>query len=195
MAVVDRVQGILLRPRQEWQVIDVEQSTTADLYRNYVMPLAAVGPVATLIGGVVFGVSLPLIGTVHVPLGTAITQAIVAYVLALVGTYVLALVIDQLAPTFGGTRNSAQALKVAAYASTAQWLAGVFAVIPPLGVLGILGLYSLYLISLGLPVLMRAPQERALAYTVAVVVAGIVIAIIIGAVVGASVAGVVGAVY
>jgi hypothetical protein len=104
--------------------------------------------------------------------------------LTLVGTYVLALIIDALAPTFDGQRNQIQALKVAAYSSTAAWVAGIFALIPWLGVLGILGLYSLYLLYLGLPVLMKAPREKALPYTAVVILAAIVLFMVIGMIVG-----------
>ena len=180
-----RVQAILLRPRQEWQVIDGETTTTSDLFRSYVAPLAAIPAVAQLIGSAVFGVGLGPFGTVRVSLTGAIVQAIVTFALTLVGVYVLGLIIDALATNFGGTKNSMQALKVAAYSSTAQWVAGVFAILPALSFLTILGVYSLFLLYLGLPVLMRAPQERALTYTIAVVVVAIVMAIVIGIIAGA----------
>ncbi len=81
-----------------------------------------------MIGYSVFGVRVPFSGAVYrVPLGWAITSAVVSYVLTLVGVYVLALIIGALAPTFGGTRSPIQALKVAAYSSTAGWVAGIFA--------------------------------------------------------------------
>jgi hypothetical protein len=114
------------------------------------------------------------------PIGTALTGALVGYVLTLIGVYVLALVIDGLAPTFDGTKSQIQALKVAAYSSTASWLAGIFALVPGLRVLGILGLYSLYLLYLGLPVLMKSPKEKALGYTVVVIIAAVVLFMIIG---------------
>lgn len=182
--LVSRVRGILLRPKVEWRTIESEPATLAGLYKGYALPLAAIGPVATLIRTAVFGVSTPLLGTIRVPLATALTEAIVTYVLTLVGTYVAALVIDALAPTFGATRNSTQALKVAVYGTTAFWVVGIFAILPALGILQILGIYSLYLIYLGLPVLMKAPAERALTYTAAVVVALIVIYALIAAVAG-----------
>ena len=187
MNLVERVRRILLTPREEWQVIDTEPPTPSSLYTGYIMPLAAIGPIAQVIGYSVFGVSF--LGTTYrTPLGTAITGAIVSYALMLVGVFVLALVIDWLAPTFGGTRNQIQALKVSAYASTASWLAGVFAILPGLRVLGILGLYSLYLLYLGLPVLMKTPAERAMGYTVLVVIAAVVLFMLVGLVAGALVA-------
>jgi hypothetical protein len=184
MALVDRVKNILLKPKPEWDVIDAEPSTVADLYKGYIIPLAAIGPVAQAIGSSVFGYTMPFLGTYRVPLGSAITGAIVTYVLTLVGVYVLALIIDALAPSFNGTKNQIQALKVAAYSSTASWVAGIFALIPGVRFLSILGLYSLYLLYLGLPVLMRSPREKALGYTVVVIIAAIVLFMVIGLVAG-----------
>jgi hypothetical protein len=192
MALPERVKRILLTPKEEWQVIDSEPATLASLYTGYIIPLAAIGPVAQAIGYSAFGVSVPFMGTYRTPIGSAITGAVVTFALTLVGVYVLALVIDALAPTFNGTRNQIQALKVAAYSSTASWLAGIFALIPGLRVLGILGLYSLYLLYLGLPVLMKSPAEKALGYTVVVILAAIVLFMLVGLVAGRFVAPVTG---
>ncbi len=63
---------------------------------------------------------------------------------------------------------------------TAAWVVGIFSLIPMLGILGLLGgLYSLYLLYLGLPVLMKAPPEKALAYTAVVILCGIVLSVIV----------------
>jgi hypothetical protein len=180
MALVDRVKNILLTPKTEWEVIDAEPTTVADLYKGYIMPLAAIGPVAQAIGFSVFGMPVPFLGTYRTPVGTAITQAIVTYILTLVAVFVLALIIDALAPTFNGIPNRIQALKVAAYSYTASWVAGIFMLVPALSFLAILGVYSLYLLYLGLPILMKAPKEKALAYTAVVILCGIVLFMLIG---------------
>ena len=114
------------------------------------------------------------------------SSAVVHYVLSLVMVYVLAVIIDVLAPTFAGVRSREQAFKVAAYSSTASWMAGVFGLIPQLSILAALaGLYSLYLLYLGLPRLMKVAQDRAVAYVACVIVAAIVLFIILGAITGA----------
>jgi hypothetical protein len=97
-----------------------------------------------------------------------------------VGVYALSLIIDYLAPTFGGTKSPIQALKVATYSSTAAWVSGIFAIMPGLRMLSLLGLYSIYLLYLGLPVLMKATKDRAVAYTVLVVVVEFVLMMMIG---------------
>jgi hypothetical protein len=182
MNLVDRVKRILLSPKTEWEVIDAEPATVPELYTRYIMPLAAIGPLAQLIGYSVFGISVPFIGTYRVPIGTAITQALVTYILTLAGTYVLALIMDALAPTFDGQRSQIQSLKLAAYSLTASWVAGIFSLIPGLRILTLLGIYSLYLLYLGLPVLMKTPREKAASYTAVVILAAIVLSIVIGAV-------------
>ncbi len=171
---------ILLHPKEQWRVIDGEPETVGGLYRKYIVPLAAIGPVAAFIGWSVFGLRVPFVGRYRMPVGTALASGIVRYVLALVGVFIVALIIDALAPRFGGTSNRIQALKIAAYGSTAAWLAGAFSLIPALAVLGILGLYSLYLVYVGLPILMKAPPEKAAVYTAAVVAAAIVVFVVFG---------------
>jgi len=184
MNLVDRVKRILLSPKTEWEVVDAEPATATELYTRYIAPLAAIGPISQLIGYSVFGITVPFVGTYRVPIGSAITQAIVTYILTLAGTYILALIIDALAPTFNGQRNQIQALKLAAYSLTASWIAGIFALIPGLRILTLLGLYSLYLLYLGLPVLMKAPREKALGYTAVVIIAAIILSMVIGAIAG-----------
>ena len=179
-----RVKGILLSPRSEWKIVDGESTTPSRLYLGYIVPLSAIPPIASFIGMAVFGIRLPLLGTYRVPMGAALTSAIMQYVLGLVGIYAVALIVDALAPTFAGEKNPVQALKVVAYSCTASWVAGIFMLIPILRLLGILGLYGLYLLYLGLPVLMKAPAERAVGYTAVVIICAVVIFILIGVIAG-----------
>jgi Yip1-like protein len=179
MNLVERVKHLLLSPKTEWGVIEAEPTRPAALYTGYVIPLAAIGPVAQAIGSTTFGVAVPVLGTYRVPLGSAITTAIMTFILMLIGTYLLALIIDGLAPTFSVQRNQIQALKLAAYSSTAAWLAGVFALIPVLRPFQILGLYSLYLLYVGLPILMKPPRDKAMGYTVAASFAAMVLLMLI----------------
>jgi hypothetical protein len=180
MNLVNRIKNILLSPKQEWQVIDDEATSVGGLYIGYIVPLAAIGPVASSIGMAVFGISVPVLGTYRVPIDAAVRQGITQYVLALVGVFVLALIIDELAPYFRGQENRYQALKVAAYSSTAVWIVGIVGLIPTLSILWPLGLYSLYLLSLGLPVLMKVPQDKAMGYTVAVIICAVLLFFVIG---------------
>jgi hypothetical protein len=182
--LVDRAKAILLKPNDEWPKIDAEQTTIGDLYRGYVIPLAAIGPVCSLIGMQVFGLSL--FGITYRPsIGSAITSAVIQYAMALAMVYVLAVIIDLLAPNFSGTPSRTQAFKVAAYSATAGWIAGVLGLVPSLGALAILGsLYGLYLLYLGLPKLMKVPQEKAVSYIVVIIIVWIVVAVVVFGIAG-----------
>ena len=169
MDLVSRVKNILLDPRNEWRVIDAEQDKPIDILKNYVAIVAAIPVVCGFIGASVVGV-----GPYRTGIFIGLISAIVQYVLTLIGVYLVAFIIDALAPTFGGRKDFNSAFKVSAYAPTAAWVAGVFALLPILSVLMILGLYSLYLFYVGLPLLMRTPPERAIGYIVAVIVCVII---------------------
>lgn len=183
--LVDRVKSILLKPVETWTVIDAEPATVGGLYRGYIVPLAAIPAVCAFIGAVVFGHSA--LGVTFRPgILPSLMSALVTYVMSLVMVYVLALIIEALAPSFDGQKDRIQALKVAAYSYTAAWVAGVLQIFPPLAIVAaLLGLYSLYLLYLGLPKLMKAPDDKALGYTVVTVIVAIVLSIIIGVVAGA----------
>ena len=177
MALKDRVQNIIVKPSQEWDVIAGETASTPDLIKNYALPLVAIGVIAGFIGST-------LIGSFRFATGLAV--AIAAGVMALVGVYVLGLIINALAPKFGGEKNSAQALKVAVYSFTPGWVAAALRVIPSLGILAALaGLYGIYVLYLGLPRLMKCPQDKAVTYTLVVVACGIGIGIVAGLISGA----------
>ena len=174
MSVIDRVKNICLSPTTEWPAIAEEQTTTGALLSGYVAPLAAIGAVAGLVGGSIIGRTLPFIGTYRVPFFTGISLAIFTFVMAIVGVFILSLVIDALAPTFGGEKNSSQALKVAVYSYTPAWVAGALQILPALSILTLLaGLYGIYLLYLGLPRLMKSSKDKALGYTGVVVVCAI----------------------
>jgi Yip1 domain len=189
VAIVERVKNICLKPNVEWPVIAAETTGTKDLLLGYVLPLAAIGPAASFVGGSIIGRSLPFIGSYHVPLAAGLTLAVFSYVMAIVGIFVLAFIINALAPSFGGQKDSAQALKVAVYSYTPGWIAGALNILTALSLLAIIGgLYGLYLLYLGLPRLMKAPQEKAAGYTVVVVLCAIVLSVVFAAV-GGTVAG------
>ncbi|CAN5459681.1 hypothetical protein BH11PSE9_BH11PSE9_20160 [soil metagenome] len=182
MNLIQRVQDILLRPKETWPVIASEGGDTASIYSNYLVYLAAIPAIAGFIGMSLIGIGGFGLN-IRIPFMAGLVQMVVSYVLTLVIVFVMALIVDALAPTFGGSKNPLSALKLIAYGSTASFVAGVFSLVPSLGVLGLIAsLYSVYLIYLGLPVLMRCPPEKAGAYTAVVIVCGIVAVVILGAV-------------
>ena len=183
MNLVDRARKLLLQPKAEWPVIAAEPHTVQELYTQYVMILAAIPAVATFIGMSLVGFGG--FGMVYrVPVGSGLAAMVLTYALSLGAVYVMALIIDALAPNFAGEKNFMQALKVSAFFPTASWVAGIFALMPALSILGLLGaLYSLYLLYTGLAPLMKVPEDKAVPYTVVVIIVAIVVMVLISAVV------------
>ena len=180
MNLVARVKGILTNPKQEWAAIDAEPLQLSEVLPGYVLPLAAIGPIATAIGFSTMGY-----GLFRPSIGSVLTMAITSFIAAIIGVFVIAWVINALAPTFGATPSMPQAIKVAVYSSTAAWVAGIFGIIPSLWILATIGaLYSLYLFFLGLPILMKPPADKAMTYTIVVIVATVVLYMVIGAIIG-----------
>ncbi len=178
--LVARVKGILLSPSAEWERIEREPATIGGLFTGYVCILAAIPAVAGLIGGQLFGVGIPGL-SVKPGLGMGIAGAVMGYLGALLMVFILGMVIDGLAPSFGAEKNRVQAFKVAAYSGTAGWVAGVLQIMPALGIVVLLAsLYGCYLLYLGLPRVMKAPAEKATGYAIVTILVAIVISIVIG---------------
>lgn len=185
--LIARVKAILLTPKTEWPVIAAEPATIGDLYKNYILILAAIPAVFTFLKMSLIGMSVPFAGTIKIGVVSGLTSMVVSYVLSLVMLYVMALIIDALAPSFGGQKNQIQAFKTITYAYTASWIAGFAQILPGLAMLIVIAaaIYSIYLLYLGLPNTMKCPQEKAAGYTAVAIIIAIVLSVVIGMVVGA----------
>jgi hypothetical protein len=168
MDLVSRVKGLLLEPQAEWRRIADEAHTTSGLLKNYVAVLAAIPAICGLIGSTLIGASLL----------SSLLFAVLSYLLTFVAVLAEAMLIEALAPVFKSGKNFANAVKLAAFFPTAYWLAAVFFAVPVLSVLVLLGAYSFYLLWVGLPILMRVPEEQAAAYAASAAVGAIIFAAI-----------------
>src|SRR5579871_3313928 len=189
MSIVDSVKNLIFAPKAEWSAIDREPGDVPYLFTNYVAILAAIPTICGFIGMSIIGLQVPGVGTIRMSIASGLLYAIIFYLLAFATVYVIALVVDALAPTFSARKNFESALKLVVYCFTPAWLAGVFLLLPALGFLVlIVGLFGLYLLWMGLPILMKSPPDKLIPYAAAVSIAAIIIYIIFiqiqGAIVG-----------
>jgi hypothetical protein len=171
MMLLNRVKAIMLTPRTAWPVIAQHRSHPSALFVNYVAILAAIPEIANFIGESLIGGYRPILA--------GLLRAIVVYAAAFGVIYLLACVIDVLAPRYGGRKHFSNALKLAVYSHTPLWLAGVFLLVPGLSFLLVLGLYGVYLLWIGLPLLMGVPAERAPVYAIVVTACALIPAIVL----------------
>ena len=185
MNLQTRVVNILSKPAQEWPVIASESTDVAALYKEYIIPLAAIPAICGFLGMTLIGVTMPLVGQLRTPMVSGLAGMIVGYVLSLVGMFLAAFVVDKLAPSFQSSGGIVQALKMVAFSSTPSWVAGVLQLVPLLGALALLAaLYGVYLFYLGLPSVMKTPPDKVIPYMVVSVVVIIVIFVVTASISG-----------
>lgn len=176
--LVTRAVNILTKPAEEWAVIRGETTDTKSLFMGYALPLALIGPICGLISVLLFvGLMGPLgLGAVLV---SAIVGAVLGVAISLLAVFLLGVIINALASSFGTQQNKDQAMKVAVYSMTASWVAGLLTLVPAVGgLLALLaGLYGFYLLYLGLQKVMDTPQDKAVIYTL---VLFLIMAVILG---------------
>lgn len=186
MNIIDRTKNILITPKSEWEVIKNENLTVTEMFTGYAMILAAIPAIAGFIGRSLIGVTVPFLGTTFkIPVGSGLVWAILYYLLSLGGVYVIALIMDALAPYFGASKNLNASLKVAVFSSTAAWIAGIFSIIPILSILSIVGLYSLYLLYLGMKIVKDTPEDKLIGYYAVLLILTILVYVLVGVIVGA----------
>ncbi len=164
MGLLTRANAMLLRPARTWSDAAGEPAVAADLMKGYVVPLAAIGPVCGVLGGLAFHGDSIFGVNIRPPVRTLLVTAASSYLMTLLGVVLAALAVERLAPLFGGARDRGQAFKLVVYSGTALWATGIFSLYPALGwlmaMLGALG--SLYSLRLGLPKLMGIEEDRSL---------------------------------
>jgi hypothetical protein len=181
MKAARRAKAMLLDPAAEWLAIERESGDPAYLLSRYVAVLALVPAVCGFIGASAVGVIVPGTGLVRASLFDGFFGAIFGYAMAVAIVFVLALVIDLLAPPFGGRKDFDSAFKLAVYSYTPVWLAGIFLLLPGLRFLILLSLYGAYVVALGLPRLMKSPAQKSYGYAVVVVVCACALTLIAAA--------------
>ena len=176
--LVQRVINILTKPKEEWLVIACEQSNTMKLIGGYALILALVPALSAFIG---FGV----IGSYS--LFDGVLQGITKLLSAVIGVYLLAWVIDMLAPSFYSQKNFGRSLQLAVYASTPQWVAGILMLFSTsISMLIMLfGLYAIYLLAVGMPIIKGTPKDKVVGYVALTIIAMIVISVVMALVLAA----------
>lgn len=182
--IAARAKGILTRPAAEWPMVAAETTPPAKVLMGYAIPLALIGPIATIIGQSVFGMPT-LLGTVRLGIGAIVATAVLGFVMSLVSLFVVSFVANALSTRFGGRNDFPAAFRLVAYSMTAAWLAGIFGIVPALAIVGtLLSLYSFYLFYKGATPVLGVPTDKAGFYTVVTVVAAIIVQFILSILLG-----------
>jgi hypothetical protein len=191
--LIQRVINIITKPKQEWEVIASEQPNTMKLIGGYALILALIPALSSFIKYGIIGMSF--MGYTSRSISTGIQMGLIQLLSAVIGVYLLAWVIDLLAPSFDSQKNFGRSLQLAVYASTPQWVAGILLLLSTTlsMLIMLIGLYAIYLLAIGMPILKGTPKEKVVGYValtiVAMIVIGLVMALILGGILGLFFAG------
>jgi Yip1 domain len=173
MNLVDRAKNIILTPKTEWPVIASETPNTQQILVTYILPLALIPAIANVIG---WG----FIGSIFTSVKWGIAMGLVQFFSVFISIFVASFVIDALASSFSSTKDFGRAMQLVAYSYTPSLIGGVFALIPVIGWLGgLFGLYGLYLLYLGIPHLMKTPQDKVAVYFIVSLIVIIIVYVVV----------------
>ena len=177
MNLVERAKNIILTPKTEWEAVAAEEPNIQQILLGYVLPLALIPTIATIIGWGVIG----MFGFTSFTYGIA--MGLVQIINAFLSVIIAGFVIDALAPSFGSQKNMGRAVQLVAYSMTPIWVAGILNILPTIGWLaGLIGLYGLFLLYLGLSPLMKTPEDKKVGYLVVSIIILIVVYFVIAAI-------------
>jgi hypothetical protein len=177
MNLVERAKNIILTPKTEWEAVAAEEPNIQQILLGYVLPLALIPTIATIIGWGVIG----MFGFTSFTYGIA--MGLVQIINAFLSVIIAGFIIDALAPSFGSQKNMGRAVQLVAYSMTPIWVAGILNILPTIGWLaGLIGLYGLFLLFLGLAPLMKTPEDKKVGYLVVSIIILIVVYFVIAAI-------------
>jgi len=177
-----RALAIVCRPRATWNRIATESTSVPALLFAYVIPLAAIGPLATYIALRVVGVRIATGETYRTSVAEAVAESLSSFGFAVGGVALIALIIAALAPRFGLSRSFARAFRIAAHALTPVWIAGATILVPQLAfVLPLAALYAVVLLAFGSEIALGASRRRAGIFAAVVIACALAIGFVLGA--------------
>ena len=191
MSIVGRAKNIILKPTDEWNVIASEPATVGGLFTGYAMPLALIPVVSTILFTGLLGISAAdMMGFgsgMPLDLMAISGMAILSFIVSLVTLFIMGTVVKLVSPSFNGTSDKVQAMKLMTYASTPSWVVALLSWIPFLGaVLGFAAIvYVVYLIFRGLNPVLGVPKEKIAGFTAVIVLNYVVVALIMSGIVAA----------
>ena len=180
-SLVERAKNILLSPRAEWARIATETDEPGSLLIGYVLPLAAIGALASVLGSMLFlGMLFGAAGLIPAVVGAAIGVGF-----TLLAVFLCGLLVNALASSFGSQPNQMRAHQLAAYSSTASLIGSWGAIVPFLGWLVALagGIYSIVLFYMGLTPMMQTPEDKRVIFTIVLALIAIVAYWVVGMIV------------
>lgn len=186
METLRRIGLLVFRPTAEWDRIAREETSVVMLLFRYILPLASLAPVATMIGMTAFDRAWDPVHGYLVPSDRILATGATTYVAIVGSIFVLAAIFALIAPLFGGAREYLAALKVATYGAVPVLLCGATLLLPVMAVVSLIGLcHTLFLFWLGARRMLRVPATAGAEFLGITIVLLTLLSVLLGAAVSA----------
>ena len=186
METLRRIVYLIFRPAAEWDAIAGEKTSVDLLLRHYILPLALLAPVATVIGMKTFDREWDPVHGFLVPAEQILTAGTATYFATVGSILVLAAIFTLIAPMFGVTRDYLAALKVATYGAIPLMLTGATLFLPVMAIVAMVGLcHTLFLFWIGVRRVLNVPPGTEAEFVGISLVLLTFLSVLIGAAAGA----------
>jgi len=174
--------GILVRPRTEWRTIAALDASTLQTLLLYPCLLAILPAVAWYYGTTEIGWTVGDHGEpIRLTRESARQICILFYLTMVVCVAVIGYFIHWMAATYGAESSITHGIVTAGITATPLFIAGLAGFYPILWLDMLIGVvavsWAVYLMYLGIPILMRIPEERGFLFSSAVLAIALVILI------------------
>jgi hypothetical protein len=186
MQTLRRIVSLIFRPTAEWDLIAGEKTTVDSLLRSYILPLALLAPVATVIGMTTFDRAWDPVHGYLVPSDRILATGATTYFATVGSIFALATIFVVIAPMYGGARDYLAALKVATYGAIPVMLAGATLLLPVMAIVTLVGLcHTLVLLWIGVQRVLNVPRGAQVEFVGISLVLLTFVSVLIGAAAGA----------
>ncbi|MDH3380310.1 MAG: YIP1 family protein [Gammaproteobacteria bacterium] len=176
--LLHHIPGLVTRPQAEWASIRAGQYSVGDCFFSYVFWLAAVPPLAGLLGTTLVGWRIAGGTPVKLTFDSAVQISIVYYVAILVAVFTIGKLIHWMGETYGALQPLGRCVALAAFTATPLFIVGFMQIYPVLWLNFIVGLpalaYTAYLLYTGVPIMMEIPLERGFLFSSSILAVGLV---------------------
>lgn len=164
--VFNRTRNLIINPKTEWNNIRLENFTKDEVVRKYAFPMIIIMAACSIVGSII---------TVS-NIGYAIIKAIGIFGFTYIGTYISAVIINELTTSFNSKKDLSTTFRLVIYSLTAYYvMVSLVLLWPPLGMLSVFGLFSIYLFWEGSTILLDTPEDNKIGFVVVstLVIAGV----------------------
>lgn len=181
--MIAHIFGLLRDPQTEWKKIASESDAVINRGMLVFILLAALPAIGFFVGTTQTGWVVGDSGTVRITVSSAIPLAVLFYLAIVAGLVFIGYMMHWMSKTYDASSTLIKAIVFMGYCFTPIFLAGILAVYPIWWVDLLVGTaacgYAIRLVYLGIPDMLRVPEDRGFLYASAVFMIALVYVVVV----------------